>query len=93
LIGFLIPHPTTEYINGSNPKYIDKNMGGILMMYDHLLGTYQKETVKPIYGITHKIETANPIKILFHEYINIGREFPKMKGVFAKVRYLFSPPQ
>ncbi len=94
ILDWLFNTPSNHRVHhGSNPEYIDKNLGGILMIYDHLFGTYQKETIKPVYGITHKIDTVNPIKILFHEYINIGREFPKIKGVFAKVRYLFSPPQ
>ena len=79
--------------HGSNPEYIDKNLGGVLMIYDHLFGTYKKETVTPVYGITHNIDTTNPVKILLHEYVHMVREFPKTKGLLTKFRYLFSKPQ
>lgn len=79
--------------HGINPEYIDRNLGGIFMIYDHLFGTYAKEVAKPIYGITHPINTHNPAQIIFHEFISIGKEFPKRKGLVNKFRYLFSPPQ
>jgi hypothetical protein len=64
----------------------------VLMIFDHLFGTYTKETVKPTYGITHNIHTNNPITILLHEYIHILRDFKKIKGLGGKLRYLFSKP-
>ena len=36
--------------HASNPNYIDKNFGGILIVWDRLFGTYQPETEAPIYG-------------------------------------------
>lgn len=94
ILDWLFNTPSNHRVHhGSNPEYIDKNLGGILMIYDHLLGTYAKETMKPVYGITHNIHTSNPFTILLHEYITIGREFPKIKGFKAKIRYLFSRPQ
>jgi sterol desaturase/sphingolipid hydroxylase (fatty acid hydroxylase superfamily) len=79
--------------HGSNPEYIDKNLGGILMIYDHLFGTYAKEKTQPVYGITHNINTHNPVRILLYEYTNMTREISKIKGFPAKFRYLFSRPK
>ena len=79
--------------HGTNPEYIDKNLGGIMMIYDHLFGTYAKETLPPVYGITHNIDTHNPCKIVLHEYIRLTKEFPKIKGLSHKLRYLLSPPE
>ena len=79
--------------HASNPEYIDKNFGGVLMIYDHLFGTYAKETAAPVYGLTHNIDTYNPGKLLLHEYIWMTREFSKIKSFPAKFRYLFSRPQ
>jgi len=42
--------------HGSNKKYLDKNYGGILMIWDHLFGTYQKEEEKVIYGLTKTLK-------------------------------------
>jgi sterol desaturase/sphingolipid hydroxylase (fatty acid hydroxylase superfamily) len=79
--------------HGSNPEYIDKNLGGILMIYDHIFGTYANEVATPVYGISHNIHTNNPTKIIFHEFVQIAKTFPKKKGVLTKIKYLFSPPQ
>jgi sterol desaturase/sphingolipid hydroxylase (fatty acid hydroxylase superfamily) len=78
--------------HGSNPKYLDKNMGGILILFDHLFGTYEPENEKPIYGITHNIYTHNPAKILLHEYIDIFRQLPKIPTLKSKIDFLFGPP-
>jgi sterol desaturase/sphingolipid hydroxylase (fatty acid hydroxylase superfamily) len=79
--------------HASNPQYLDKNFGGVLMIYDHLFGTYVKETDTPIYGLTNNIDSFNPGNLLFHEYVRMGREFLKIKSFSAKFRYLFSRPQ
>jgi sterol desaturase/sphingolipid hydroxylase (fatty acid hydroxylase superfamily) len=79
--------------HGSNPEYIDKNLGGITMLYDHLFGTYAKEVAKPVYGITHNIRTHHPGFIILHEFVSIGKQVPRIKGFAQKVRYLFTPPQ
>lgn len=76
--------------HGINPEYIDKNLGGILMIYDHLFGTYAKEVAPPVYGLTHNIHTQNPYKIITHEYAHLIRELPGKKGLPNKIRYLFS---
>ena len=78
--------------HGVNPEYIDRNLGGILMIYDHLLGTYAKEKNKPVYGITHNIHSHNPSTIILHEYISTGHALKKIKGFWPKLQYLFSPP-
>jgi len=78
--------------HGSNPEYIDKNLGGILMIYDHLFGTYAKETSRPVYGITHNLNSSNPFIILFHEYIKMFDGLKKNRGLLSKIRYLFSRP-
>ncbi len=79
--------------HGTNPEYIDKNLGGVLMIYDHLFGTYAKESATPVYGITHNINTYSPFKILIHEYATIIQELAKKGGFKEKFRYLFSKPQ
>lgn len=79
--------------HGCNPEYIDKNLGGIFMIFDHLFGTYAKETVKPVYGITHNIHTHNPMKILLHDFFLLRKGLQKIKGWRAKLLFLFSSPQ
>ena len=78
--------------HASNPQYIDKNLGGILIIYDRLFGTYAKETIPPVYGITHNIYSHNPKDVLLHEYKNVFSEVSKINGLKNKINFLFSKP-
>ena len=49
--------------HGIETKYLDHNYGSILIIWDRLFGTYQKEEQEPDYGVTDPIETYNPILI------------------------------
>ena len=78
--------------HGSNPGYLDKNMGGIFMIFDHLFGTYKKETILPTYGITHNINTHNPFTLMLHEYADIKNKLSGIERIKDKIHFLFSKP-
>ena len=80
--------------HGSNIKYLDQNHAGILIIWDRLFGTFQKEDDKePVkYGITTNIHTYNPFKIASHEYINLCHDVKRAKSFKDKLRYIFMPP-
>ena len=60
--------------HGSNQKYIDRNHGSILIVWDRLFGTFQREEDRVVYGLTKNIDTFHPVKIAFHEYADIARD-------------------
>lgn len=49
-----------------NLVYIDRNFGGILMIWDRLFGTYKAEVVQPKFGILGRFESNNPLTVQFH---------------------------
>lgn len=59
--------------HGSNPLYIDKNYGGILMVWDRMFGTYQKEEEPVKYGVTTGFMGHNPFKVVFLPIIQYFR--------------------
>src|SRR5436190_1986615 len=84
--------------HGSNPKYLDKNMGMFLIIWDKLFGTFQPElsaeNYQPIkYGLTKPLEKETASTIIFHEWNSIGKDLRK-KGLTPKQKwnYLFGPP-
>lgn len=84
--------------HGSNPRYLDKNMGMFLIIWDRFFGTFQPElptaAYQPIqYGLTKNIENPNPLNIIFHEWKQIWLDTTQ-KGISLKTRYhyLFGPP-
>ncbi len=62
--------------HAKNAEYIDRNHGGVLMIYDRLFGTYEPERddVPVEYGLINGPKTANPVRIAFHEWVNIARD-------------------
>ncbi|CAL2080304.1 sterol desaturase family protein [Tenacibaculum sp. 190524A05c] len=82
--------PSTHRVHhGSNRKYLDKNYGGILIIWDKLFGTFEREKEKVIYGLTKNINTNNPLTINFIEYLNIWKEVKKCKTLKDKFRIVF----
>lgn len=51
--------------HGRNPIYIDKNYGGVLMVWDRLFGTYAAETEKVEYGLVEPLKSRNPAAVHF----------------------------
>ena len=84
--------------HGSNPKYLDKNMGMFLIVWDKLFGTFQPELpaekYQPIkYGLTKNLENPNAINIVFHEWNQIIKDvFQKNISLKQRMLYLFGPP-
>lgn len=84
--------------HGSNPKYLDKNLGMFLIIWDKMFGTFQAElpaekyqTIK--YGLTKPIEKETPVNLVFHEWKNIADDMKKNGlTIKQKWKYLFGPP-
>jgi sterol desaturase/sphingolipid hydroxylase (fatty acid hydroxylase superfamily) len=62
--------------HGSNQKYLDRNHGSILIIWDRLFGTFEREDDDDpvVYGLTKNIETYNPARIATHEHLDILRD-------------------
>jgi len=66
--------------HGSNAPYLDKNYGGIFIIWDRLFRTFAEEEAPVIYGLTKNITSFNPLVIATHEYIDIAREVVRAKS-------------
>lgn len=81
--------------HASNVRYLDKNMGMCLIIWDRMFGTFQEELPgDPIkYGLTKPVANPdNPLKIIFHEWHSISKDLRKKSGLFTKIKYIFMPP-
>lgn len=78
--------------HGMNDQYIDKNFAGMFVFWDHIFGTYEPEVEKVKYGLTKPINTSNPLKVGFHEFIELGRDLKHTNGLRNKVFMLFKGP-
>lgn len=78
--------------HASNPKYLDKNYGGVLILWDRLFGTFQAEDEPAVYGLTKNISSFNPVFIAFHEYAAILRDLGRAKGLRDRLGILLRGP-
>jgi sterol desaturase/sphingolipid hydroxylase (fatty acid hydroxylase superfamily) len=80
--------------HGKNLAYLDRNHGGVLIVWDRLFGTFAAEDERePVrYGITHDIQTFNPLRIAVHELVAMARDVRRAGSLRAVLGYLFAPP-
>lgn len=78
--------------HGRNPKYIDKNHAGVLIIWDRMFGTFQKEEETPTYGITRPTNTFNPVMAHAQPFIRLFRDVRSVPGIGDKLRFLFNSP-
>lgn len=60
--------------HASQGGYLDRNFGGILIVWDRLFGSFAPERERPVYGLTKNIGTHNPLRVAYHEYAAIFRD-------------------
>ncbi len=60
--------------HGINAHYLDKNYGGILLVWDRIFGTYEPEAEAPVYGVTHPLSSYNPIWANLSPFVDIARK-------------------
>ncbi len=95
VLEYILVTPSHHRVHhGSNVRYLDKNMGMFLIIWDKLFGTFQKEVdTDPVkYGLTTNIKTFHPITMVFHEWKNIWNDLKKKTSFKNKLMYVFGPP-
>ena len=92
---YLFNTPSNHRVHhASNPRYLDRNYAGVLMVWDRLFGSFvaERDDEPPCYGIVKNIETFNPIRIAFHEWIAIIREVLAARSLREAAGVIFGPP-
>lgn len=78
--------------HGKNLRYLDRNYGGIFIIWDRIFGTFEPERdEEPVeYGILHDLDTYNPVVIAFHEWRDLWRDI--QRNPRWAFHYLLRPP-
>lgn len=77
-----------------NPRYLDRNYAGILIVWDKLFGTFQPELdAEPVrYGIVKNLGGFNILRVAFHEWAAMVRDLAGARSLREVAGYLFGPP-
>ena len=80
--------------HASNADYIDRNYGGVLIVFDRLFGTFaaERSDLPCRYGLATPLVSNNPIKIAFHEWLKIAKDLRGARTAREVIGYLFGPP-
>lgn len=78
--------------HGRDPEYLDRNYGGILIVWDRLFGSFQPELHRPSYGLTTPVRTHHVVELQTHEYAAIVRDVRRTPRLRDKLGYVFGPP-
>ena len=78
--------------HGSNEVYLDRNYGGILIIWDRMFGTYEGEGERVRYGLTKNIHTYNVVRAAFHEYVAMWHDVKRTPGWRDKLGVLYHGP-
>lgn len=81
--------------HGRNPGYIDRNYGGILIIWDRLFGSFVDEDMQspPEYGITRPVSSGNLLVLWTHEYVDLFRDMARPGSLGSRLRHLWKPPE
>lgn len=78
--------------HGANPQYIDKNYGGILIIWDRLFGSFAPEQEAVRYGLTKNLTSHNPIVIAFHEWAALLKDVRQANNWRERLNYSLRRP-
>lgn len=79
--------------HGRNPIYIDKNFGGVLMVWDRLSGTYAAETEKVEYGLVEQLKSRNTFAVHFSSLGRMIAALGQAKSARQVLTILFGKPR
>lgn len=78
--------------HGRDPEYLDRNYGGVFIIWDRMFGSFTPEVRRPRYGLTKPVDTYNIWTLETHEYASIARDVKSTTSWRARVGYIFGPP-
>jgi sterol desaturase/sphingolipid hydroxylase (fatty acid hydroxylase superfamily) len=81
--------------HASNACYVDKNFGGVLIVFDRMFGTFAAERPdEPCrYGLVTPLRSFNPCVLALHEWRLMVRDSWRAGSPVAALRVLFGQPQ
>lgn len=77
--------------HGQNPRYIDRNHGGVFILWDRLFGTWQEEDEPVVYGVTTPVRTFDPLRLQFSWWRLLWADARATRSWWDKLRLWWMP--
>lgn len=77
-----------------NDRYVDKNYGGVFIVWDRLFGSFQDELdlESVVFGLRKPLNSWNPLWANIHVYWRLLLDFIQAPGIVNKLKIGFMPP-
>lgn len=93
ILEYILVTPSHHRVHhASNEQYLDKNYGDVLIIWDKLFGTFQKEEQAPVYGLTKPLNTYSFLWQHFHFAIELWLAVRMQRGLLQKAKVIFGRP-
>jgi alkylglycerol monooxygenase len=79
--------------HGINPRYVDRNYAGVLIIWDRLFGTFEPEGDEPVYGLVKPLGSFNPLWANTHRWFEIASMSRRTSRLVDKIYAWFAPPE
>jgi sterol desaturase/sphingolipid hydroxylase (fatty acid hydroxylase superfamily) len=90
---FIFNTPSHHRVHhGSNLKYLDRNHGGILIIWDRIFGSFMPEAERPVYGLTNNIGSFNPFRVAFKTWGELFTKAWSSGSLKNGISYFIQPP-
>lgn len=91
---YIFDTPSNHRVHhGRNPRYIDKNYGGVIILFDRWFGTWEPEIEAPEYGIaSRQPHTHNVLTLACHEFIDMWKDVLRPGPLGLRLKHLWAPP-
>jgi sterol desaturase/sphingolipid hydroxylase (fatty acid hydroxylase superfamily) len=78
--------------HGAQSQYLDRNYGGVLIVWDRLFRTFEPERERVVYGLTKNISTHNPFRVATHELVALAHDVRSASRWRDRVGYVVHGP-
>ncbi|HET7835741.1 lysoplasmalogenase family protein [Variovorax sp. J31P179] len=75
-----------------NDRYVDRNYGGVLIVWDRLFGSFQEEGERCVYGTRSPLRSWDPLWANAEVYASLARDSWRTRHWSDKLRLWFKPP-
>eukprot|EP01133_Synstelium_polycarpum_P010929 gene10929-12736_t len=92
-IDWIFNTPTHHRVHhGRNPKYLDKNYAGTLIVWDRMFGTFQEEDEEVFYGLVHPLGSSDPSWCQIHHWVEMAQATRQHSSILDKIKVFFYGP-
>jgi len=93
ILDHIIATPSNHRVHhGANPQYLDRNMGMVFIFWDKLFGTFEEESEPVEFGLTTKLDSHHPSKVILHEFKQMIEDVKTAPDFRSAIMYILGPP-